>query len=122
MILLCAAKLYPNPIVSLGFANCMINKYKKIPNRDLVEDCAMEHGVDFSKVNNCISEEGEGIGLLRESIERSQDKGVQISCTVRLDSRVRCVRDGGEWTSCARGHKVDDLVKDVNDLYEDRNT
>lgn len=118
MILLCAQKLYPDPKIHLGYANCMISNYPNIPERDLVEGCAMEHGIDFAKINNCISDEGgEGIGLLRDSIERSSDSNVTKSCTVRVNGEIRCIRDGGQWKDCAGGSSVDDLVKDIEKAY-----
>ncbi|EXJ94146.1 hypothetical protein A1O1_02539 [Capronia coronata CBS 617.96] len=117
VILLCAAHVYADVKVWLGFANCMISDYQEIPQRDLVEDCAMEHGVDFQKLNTCISEEGEGVGLLRSSILRSQENNVTKSCTVRLAGKIRCIRDGGEWYDCPGGSSVEDLVHDIDDLY-----
>jgi len=79
----------------------------------------MEHGVDFSKLNDCASKEdgAYGMGLLRRSVERSKSVGAGISCTVRLSEEVRCVRDGGEWKQCPRGSAVGDLVKDIDRLY-----
>ncbi|KIX04419.1 uncharacterized protein Z518_05287 [Rhinocladiella mackenziei CBS 650.93] len=119
IIILCAAKAYPDVKLWLGFANCMISDYQDIPERDLVEDCAMEHGLDLQKLNSCISDEGEGIDLLRSSIERSQENNVTKSCTVRLAGEVRCIRDGGIWYDCPGGSSVDDLVGDINDLYSE---
>lgn len=119
IIQLCAAKVYPEPKIYLGFANCMISSYQHIPERDLVEDCALEHGVDFQKLNRCISDEGEGIDLLRASVERSQDLNVTKSCTVRLAGEVRCIRDGGEWYDCPGGSNVSDLVDDIKALYKE---
>ena len=117
MIILCAAKLYPDPKLHLGFANCLIDEYSHIPERDFVEDCALTHGVDFEKMNDCISEEGEGVDLLRRSIERSATNNVTRSCTVRLDGKFRCIRDGGEWYDCEDGSSVKDLVHDIDALY-----
>lgn len=117
IILLCAAKVYPDPKLWLGFTNCMIADYPNIPKRDLVESCAMEHGLDFQKLNSCISDEGEGIDLLRASIERSQENNVTKSCTVRLAGEIRCIRDGGKWYDCPGGSSVHDLVGDINKLY-----
>lgn len=119
IILLCAAKTYPDVKLSLGFTNCMISDYPDIPNRDLVEECALEHGLDFSKLNSCISDEGEGIDLLRSSIERSRQNNVTKSCTVRLAGKVRCIRDGGEWYDCPGGSSVQQLVGDINKLYNE---
>jgi hypothetical protein len=121
MILLCAAKIYPSPIIHLGFANCIIRQYQRIPDKDLIQDCALEHGVDFEKVNKCISDEGEGVELLRDSFQRSSNAGVKYSCTVRLDTEIRCIRDGGEWKNCKNGSDVKDLVKDVDALYKQWN-
>ncbi|EXJ55298.1 hypothetical protein A1O7_08225 [Cladophialophora yegresii CBS 114405] len=117
IILLCAAKIYPDVKLWLGYANCLISDYPDIPKRDLVQSCAMEHGLDFQKLNSCISDEGEGIDLLRASIERSQENNVTKSCTVRLAGEIRCIRDGGEWYDCPGGSSVDDLVGDINKLY-----
>jgi len=117
---LCAASLYPNPMIYLGFTMCLTQDYQNIPQRDLISSCALEHGVDFSKINECASSEnsGNGIGLLRESVERSANASVKTSCTVRLDEKVRCVRDGGQWKDCKAGYHVDDLVRDVEKLYD----
>ena len=121
IILLCAAREYPSPVMSLGFANCMISDYKDIPSRELVQNCALEHGLSFDKVNACVSEEGEGVGLLRDSIQRSAAAGVQKSCTVRLGNEFRCIRDGGEWTDCEDGSRPKDLIADIEKLYKQQN-
>jgi hypothetical protein len=122
IILLCAAHLYPDPKLHLGFANCMISDYPDIPDRSLVENCALEHSLSFDEINSCISDEdAHGINLLRESVERSRENNVTKSCTVRLAGKVRCIRDGGQWKDCEDGSKVGDLVKDVEELYDEAN-
>lgn len=120
LIILCAAKTYPDPKQYLGFTNCMIADYKDIPERDLVEACAMEYGIDFSTLNQCISDEGDGVDLLRASVERSRDAGVRKSCTVRLDGEFRCIRDGGEWSDCEHGSEPSNLIADIEELYRKR--
>jgi hypothetical protein len=83
MLELCAASLYPDPKISLGFTMCLSNDYEHIPDQDLIESCALEHSVDFSKLNHCVSrDDGYGIKLLRESMERSAEAGIKTSCTV----------------------------------------
>lgn len=121
IIQLCAATAYPDPKQYLGFTNCMSFDYKDIPDRDLVESCAMEYGLDFDKLNDCISDEGGGMDLLRSSAERSRDLGVTKSCTIRLADKVRCIRDGGKWSDCEGGSKVEDLVADIEELYQQYN-
>ena len=99
----------------------MTSEYKDIPERSLVEDCAMEFGVDFKTINACISDEGEGMDLLRASVERSRHANVTKSCTVRLAGETRCIRDGGKWYDCPGGSNVSELVQEIKDFYDDDN-
>ena len=118
MVELCAGHLYPDdPVISLGFSNCLTSSYPKIPSRGLVESCALEHGVSFQDLNNCISEEGKGLDLLMRSVERSEAAGVTKSCTVRVNNKPWCIRDGGEWKDCQGGSDVQSLVAEIERLY-----
>ncbi|TKA72694.1 hypothetical protein B0A55_06491 [Friedmanniomyces simplex] len=112
---LCAASLYPDPKVYLGFVMCMTRDYEDIPDRSLVEDCALEHGMSMAKLNKCAVDDDGAVGLdmLKASFNRSADAGVAKSCTVRLNGNVRCVRDNGTWTDCEGGSTASDLVHDV---------
>lgn len=153
MLMLCAANLpfpptadeallpqaYPRtPIIrSLGFANCLINDFPQIPERDFVHQCALEHGIDFDALNKCASQQNDdpddggrgrlplsGLALLRNSALRSERLGAKISCTVRLDDSVWCVRDGGEWKDCVQdgeGRKPELLADEVRRLWKERN-
>ena len=86
MLSLCANNLFPNNAkISLGFSACLIMHYQRIPSRDLVQSCALEHGIPFEDLNGCISEEGKGLDLLEASIKRSEKAGVKKSCTVSAD-------------------------------------
>lgn len=115
---LCAAHMYRDPKIYLGFTMCMSKDFADIPQEQLIKDCALEHGISFDRLNNCISRDdgSMGLDLLRSSVNRSIDAGVTKSCTVRLDGKVRCIRDGGKWTDCEGGHEVKDLVEDVMEL------
>ena len=97
---------------------CMISSYKDIPSRSLVESCALEHAVDFDKLNACVSDNGNGEELLRQSVLRSKEEGVVYSCTVRLAGEKWCIRDGRRWKECSRGSEVKDLVKDIKEHYQ----
>ncbi|KAL4925461.1 GILT family protein [Aspergillus undulatus] len=147
MLMLCAANLpFPSegnsrdgktPTVRyLGFATCLISSYEDIPDRTLVEQCALEHGIDFEALNECVSQQDDnpnkeqedrplsGVALLRESARHSADLGVRTSCTVRLDDTVWCVRDGGVWKDCAeegQGSQVSVLVDEIEKLWGQRN-
>lgn len=75
IIELCARELYPNPKINLGFIMCLSRDYQDIPERSLVEDCALESAIDFQQLNDCaVKEDGAwGVGLLRDSIKRTSD-------------------------------------------------
>ena len=95
----------------------MINDLKHIPEKSLVESCALEHGLAFDKLNDCASkDEGAyGLDLLRQSIARTAQANVTKSCTVRLNENVRCIRDGGKWKECDAGETPEDLIRDIDD-------
>lgn len=98
---------------------CLTRDYKDIPEKSLVADCALEHGIDMAKLEDCAIEDdgGRGMGLLRDSVKRSADNGVTKSCTIRLDEEIYCVRDGGEWKECPNGAGVNDLVLAIEKKY-----
>ncbi|KAL2820580.1 ankyrin repeat-containing domain protein [Aspergillus cavernicola] len=146
MLMLCAANL-PFPLEGstartptvryLGFATCLISSYTDIPDRTLVEQCALEHGIEFDALNECVSKQDDdpnkgpqgehplsGVSLLRNSARHSAELGVRTSCTVRLDDTVWCVRDGGVWKDCAEegnGSQVSVLVEEIKRLWRQRN-
>lgn len=75
IIELCASHIYPDPKIYLGFTMCLSRDYQDIPDRSLVEDCALEHAIDFEKLNECMIQEdgGFGVGMLRDSVRRSSE-------------------------------------------------
>jgi hypothetical protein len=75
IIELCAAKLYPDPKINLGFTMCITRKYRDIPEQSLIEDCALEHAIDIKALNECAAKEdgAYGISLLRDSVQRTAD-------------------------------------------------
>ena len=116
---------------------CLTKDYHDIPQRSLVEDCALEHGLDFKKLDDCaVSDDGgHAMAMLRSSVRRSTDvccdilpfdtstnnllqAGVTKSCTVRLNNEIYCIRDGGRWTDCPKGPGVNDMVLAVEKLYQ----
>ena len=75
IIELCAQKLYPDPKIFLGFTMCLTKNYDEIPQRSLIEDCALEHAIDFDKLNQCATKDDGALGmaLLKDSVKRSAD-------------------------------------------------
>jgi hypothetical protein len=84
---LCAAYLYPEPRIYLGFVMCLTRDYNEIPEEELVQDCALEHGIDFDKLNACSSsDDGFGIEMLRKSVTRSKE--VWLLCTGHIAAAI----------------------------------
>ncbi|KAI0396260.1 hypothetical protein F5Y17DRAFT_128097 [Xylariaceae sp. FL0594] len=81
IIELCAHQLYPDPKIWLGFTMCLTKDYHLIPQRELVEDCALEHAVDFAKLNECATRDDGafGMSMLRESVKRSASVSKQAA-------------------------------------------
>jgi hypothetical protein len=75
IIELCARELYPDPKTNLGFIMCLTRDYQHIPERSLVEDCALEHAIDIMAINECATRDdgAHGMELLRTSVERSAE-------------------------------------------------
>jgi len=89
IIELCAQELYPDPKAFLGFTMCMTKDYMHIPQRSLVEDCALEHAIDFDELNKCATKDDGafGIGMLRGSVRRSSEvRKAEIQVYPRYDS------------------------------------
>ncbi|WPH04600.1 Hypothetical protein R9X50_00749200 [Acrodontium crateriforme] len=118
LIEICAAHAYPDPKIYLGFTMCLSKAYEDIPRRSLVEDCALEHGMSLERLNHCTMQDDGTMSsdLLKESFNRSSNAGVTKSCTVRLNGKIRCIRDGGEWSDCEGGSSPEDLIWDIREL------
>jgi hypothetical protein len=118
---LCAASEYPDPKMYLGFTMCMSQHYRDIPQETLAQDCALEFGLDFDKLNECMSRDdgAYAMGMLRDSVTRSKNAGVTTSCTVRVNNKAWCVRDDGKWKHCSDGSTAKDLVGAIERLYKE---
>lgn len=120
MLELCAAHHYPNPKIYLGFVMCMSNQYEDIPSRELVQECALEHGISFDKLNECaIAENGSlSVDMLRTSFNRTAALGIDKSCTVTVDNEIFAIRDDGQWKNLKNGSSAVDLVAEIDRLYQ----
>lgn len=87
IMLLCAEALYPDPKTYLGFSMCLIKDYHNIPQRSLIEDCALEHAIDFGKLDECASKDDGawGVEMLRNSVRRSSEVGCSHACGCLVD-------------------------------------
>jgi hypothetical protein len=81
IMMLCAADAYPDPKTYLGFTMCLMRRYKDIPDRSLMQDCALEHAMDFRTLDDCASRDdgAYGMGMLRESVMRTKEVSARLS-------------------------------------------
>jgi len=91
---------------------------------DVAIKCARSAGIDWeeSGVGECIGMDGsakgkEGIRLLKENIQMTEQLGIKKSCTVLINGRAVCVHDG-TWKECEGGHTANDFVKQINSEYD----
>jgi hypothetical protein len=86
---LCAFELYPDPKIALGFTMCLTRDYKSIPQRELVEACALEHAIDMKDLNDCASRDNgaHGTDLLVASVQRTIAVGDTLLHIPSLGSR-----------------------------------
>ena len=54
---------------------CLTRDYRHIPQRGLIEDCALEHAVDFDELNECATKDDGAFGMdmLRKSVRRTTE-------------------------------------------------
>jgi hypothetical protein len=78
----CIMKYYPQSLIN--YLSCITPSY---PNFEQVwQNCSTQNNMDVNLIKTC-SAGGEGAGLLRDNIKRSNDLNVQASPTIYLDSK-----------------------------------
>ncbi|KAG8714826.1 hypothetical protein FRC11_006923 [Ceratobasidium sp. 423] len=105
------------------FLRCLNYQGKdQIGLEDVSRKCARVVGIDWddSGIGACVSGE-EGKRLLRESVEYSKRNQITTSCTIIINGKVRCIRDG-TWKECDDGHTPADFVRRINSEYDKLNS
>jgi len=91
--------------------------YNEIGSLGLAHKCARSAGIDLaSGVGNCIGSNGkgvEGVRLLQQNVETTQEAEIDTSCTVVINKTPVCVHDGA-WKECEDGHTANDFVRQIN--------
>ncbi|KAK7061715.1 hypothetical protein R3P38DRAFT_3490620 [Favolaschia claudopus] len=120
---LCVAK-YATPSTWWNFIQCQnAHGRYRVGEPELTLQCAANVGFDWksSEIGACagldVSGKGtEGIQLLRQSLLLGKALHIQKSCTVLINGKKVCVRDG-TW-DCDGGHDVEDFVEIINREYD----
>ncbi|KAL5527769.1 hypothetical protein ACEPAG_6570 [Sanghuangporus baumii] len=124
---LCATK-YLDVQQWWAYLKCQnFNGRKKVGEPDIALKCADTAKFDWlgSGVGLCAGEDGsgkgeEGIQLLKDSVRRTEELGIEKSCTVLINNKPVCIHDGA-WKECQDGHAPEDFIKQINAEYEKLN-
>lgn len=107
---LCIKELYPNKW--FDFLQCQNKQFWMIPATQLVDQCGKPRSMITSDILKCMSD-GTGASLFESSWKFTQAQSITTSCTIQLQGRTLCVRDGSQWHGCGGsvGFFVDEICK-----------
>ncbi|KAL4075870.1 hypothetical protein V8B97DRAFT_120747 [Scleroderma yunnanense] len=122
---LCVAKYHP---ISEWWSFLQCQNFQgrdQIGLPDTAEKCAEAAGFEWEtdKAHQCAGDNGqghEGVQLLRESVSNSMELGIKKSCTIIINGKQVCIRDG-TWYDCEGGHTTADFIRQINEEYEHLN-
>ncbi|EJF61129.1 hypothetical protein BD309DRAFT_947563 [Dichomitus squalens] len=90
--------------------------------------CAKAADLDWenSGVGACAGLSGdgkgeEGIRLLQKSVVETRLLGVEKSCTVIINGKQVCIRDGA-WKQCEGGHAPSDFIRQIEEEFDKLNS
>ncbi|SCZ91716.1 BZ3500_MvSof-1268-A1-R1_Chr5-1g07626 [Microbotryum saponariae] len=101
-----------------NFVQCQnYNGLPRIGTDRLAQSCASVVGKTWSgDVEECANS-SEGTQLLRDSFKATKALQLVKSCSIVIDGKLVCVRDG-RWIDCEEGHEVGDFVNLVNKAWK----
>ena len=59
--------------------------------------------------------------LLEDDFAATAATGIKTSCTLQVEGKTVCVRDGGEWKDCPGGSKAKDFHSTICKAYAAKN-
>lgn len=87
------------------------------PKVDKCLDKVGAMGPDRKAMTVCIRN-NEGAELMKKSAAVTAARGMQRSCTVAIEGKKRCIRDGGRWYDCKGGSGDGDFTRSICDAYK----
>ncbi|KAI8057348.1 hypothetical protein BDF22DRAFT_670972 [Syncephalis plumigaleata] len=113
----------PSPVaVWYRFVRCQNQHREDVGSSWLAEYCADKVGLRYAGPLQTCAEGSRGLSLLVESARRAILKNVHTSCTVYLEDKPRCVRDGGVWRECPAGSTADAFTRNICRIYRQSHT
>ncbi|KAI1795114.1 hypothetical protein LXA43DRAFT_1110669 [Ganoderma leucocontextum] len=80
--------------------------------------CANSAKLDWENSGDGKGEEG--LSLLQQSVQETNLLGIEKSCTVIINGKQVCIRDG-EWKQCEGGHTPADFIRQIEEEYDKLN-
>jgi len=109
----CAKHYYAKNYTWWNFLLCEDQTQENIPDNG--PQCASLNGMNSSQINNCVNSP-EGKSLLLNSITYTQQRNVDVSCTIWIQNQLFCVHDE-YWKNC-RTHDVNGIVQYICQSYK----
>ncbi|KNE98498.1 hypothetical protein PSTG_08237 [Puccinia striiformis f. sp. tritici PST-78] len=115
---LCYRNRFPKLHDWWGFIQC--ENYAglaRVGDEELAKSCARVNGHDWdSDVKDCTTG-SQGRQLLESSIEHAKQLRIRRSCSIFINHKLICIRDG-VWKNCDDGHGVADFVKYIEHEFD----
>ncbi|KAF8138293.1 hypothetical protein EV363DRAFT_1154254 [Boletus edulis] len=118
---LCVAKYHPTS-EWWPFLRCQnFQGRDQIGLPETAVSCAGTAGFEWEidQASLCAGEDGqgeEGVKLLQESVQNSKELGIEKSCTIMINGKQVCIRDG-TWYECEGGHTPADFIRQINEEH-----
>jgi len=113
---LCAYSHYQSNYTWWNFVLCEDQDQDNIPYNG--EDCCSQSDMDYNVINNCATG-SEGVTLMTNSINYTNSKNVQVSCTIYISDQEFCVHNG-DWEDC-KTHDLGGIIEYICSQYTGTN-
>ncbi|RHZ57887.1 hypothetical protein Glove_382g68 [Diversispora epigaea] len=113
---LCFQHIYPNQSIYFSFLTCLNSDSSRVGTKRWAKKCIQDEcGLDYDPIDKCVNS-NLGKELFISSVQKAYRRNVTKSCTIFINGKLRCIRDG-IWYNCDGGYSVDDFVYDIKDAY-----
>ncbi|CAG8588997.1 7421_t:CDS:2 [Funneliformis caledonium] len=108
---LCFHKAIPNDLIFFNYLLCTHRSLNLIGSHKWAKQCSEEVGQDYGPIDECVNSDI-GLNLFIESVKRAKDYQANKSCTIFINGKKRCIKDGS-WYDCPKGHSVKDFINSI---------
>ncbi|CAG8482351.1 10858_t:CDS:2 [Funneliformis mosseae] len=109
-------KAIPNDLIFFNYLLCTHRSLNLIGSHKWAKQCSEEVGQDYGPIDECVNSDI-GLNLFIESVKRAKDYQANKSCTIFINGKKRCIKDGS-WYDCPKGHSVKDFINSIKNAYD----